>query len=582
MRPHDAAALLPRELPDFSSLSRRTVGVSHVPTSISADSGGTCTTFDYNSLMLALAIVTWALIVLAIGYLHAYRQRQAKDGSKAAVGSDAPKADSALDAAETANALVTAAMEKALSTADALESAEKKKAPDRGVKASAVAQNATRLALLDHAKLYAMFLVILGHSTWLSNGFASIKEVPAWMDAIHQFVSYTHLHIFYMVSGYTSRAEISSDYVIASFVRLVLPVVLMQPWQAFTHPMYEIPSRLVSSLGTVPGDHFLVALFVLRCLMLPTVGRLSTRGLCLTMAGIYVPIGLTLARKGRLSGEAGQAEMNFNGDMINFALSYLISFLLGHLVKRHGLLTWWSDAVRKSWWLRLPFLAACVGLWVLAGFGKTLHGLSGQAFPRPGCVISSGLTAQEILAHECPITAAQFGWDVAQTMFKPLWSILYAIASVGWLPVDPLPWATTAGERTLFAYLLSTPRMVETPAVDAQKILMNPIATLVHRYGTEYWHLTFPADVLLLAALTSEFVYLAFWPLAEPIWALPGLMGMANRKGVEPVKSIPALATRYDRLWWGGWKSACVPALVAITFGINAANLLDMCSGFIE
>jgi hypothetical protein len=454
----------------------------------------------------------------------------------------------------------------------------------------------TRVPWLDHAKLYALLLVFLGHVGLASGVHAT--ALPTWLLAVRDFAGYHSLHIFYFVSGCTARVDISKHYIATSFLRLYVPVILMHYWSIFVHPMTQWPELLVSALYTLPYDHFLVPLFLLRCLLAPALGVLSARGLLLAITALYLPVGLTLGP----SLAAPQPEFYFATDALavittqrlepilerpvalppgpcsslsalKTALAYIVPFFLGLLATRHGLITFWCESVQERFWLRLPACALCILLWGLVLSGHSLHSRIYAAWPRPQCPNSSAVgnwdgpawNGAEFIGTLATCTdVLQLGWDAMHMLLKVLLSILYMMAAVGWLPVTPRGWITTAGTRTLVAYLLTTPRVRgRVPRVDAESAALRPLAAVAQRHGAAFWGLSIPIVAILLALLTSEAVFGAFSPLVEPVWMMGALSAGRLPRGVRE-RSVSACR------WIGAW----LPPFLTMTFAISTANLL--------
>ena len=440
-----------------------------------------------------------------------------------------------------------------------------RKAEEPAKSKAAVPAKSNRMPLMDTAKLYALFLVYMGHDD-LWDGFyldadGSPTATPTWLKALRRTVGFTHLHIFYFLSGVTSKAEVKSVHLIKAFVLILFPVVCWTLLDPVIDVDGVLSGKLKSFFGDAfyrpPYDHFLFGLFLLRCFVCPLVGRLSNWGLALAAFVIYLPTGLCLAAGGSISGY--QPEMAFGDLATSYAAAYAPTFIAGMLAKRLDLLGLWVAAVERRWWLRLPPLALLLACWVSVGFGHAPHELLVDNLQRPGGNCNGSELNQQGYMPTCDPDAIQVAFDLALALLKGALSVLYFVTSLGAMPTTNVWCATDAGSRTLIGYLLS---------IKYCRIVASPIAQLAINHGPACWLLHIPCDLLLLAAFTSKTAHFAFWPFLENVW-LEGWL-LAERV------PLPKMVQQYTD-WAGGWVAVWVPTFVAVLLAPAAFHHMDEC-----
>ena len=242
-----------------------------------------------------------------------------------------------------------------------------------------------RVAWLDTAKFLALLLVMQGHTAEnISTGEGTMSEPllvplltrlprPVSLEKAHHLGSHTELHVFFFVSGCVTGPLLSATGVQRGFVALLVPTFLLGVWWRSlvqapwtpdglwngrevvhvagsppAHPNGE-PSAFFRAVETMPFDHFLFALFVLRYLLAPSFANLPTGGVVLVVAAMYIPCWLTLERY-RHGGEADtlsaswltnapQIEILLAVDALRYAIAYAPAFFAGFLCRRHQLLS---------------------------------------------------------------------------------------------------------------------------------------------------------------------------------------------------------------------------------------------------
>ena len=115
-----------------------------------------------------------------------------------------------------------------------------------------------RINKYDNLKGLAIFLIVLGHLTFLTK-FTIIK-------VIHNFLCIIHLPIFFFVAGYFSK--IGPDEPIKAFKRLFIPfIIFCILWDLFYSVV--LGNNHTAALLINPGFAlwFLIALFMMKLLL---------------------------------------------------------------------------------------------------------------------------------------------------------------------------------------------------------------------------------------------------------------------------------------------------------------------------
>jgi hypothetical protein len=398
---------------------------------------------------------------------------------------------------------------------------------------------------MENAKFIAIIYVGIEHSLEYANysGYGvqvadspngSVFANPATMAVIYT-MGYTAMPTFMFCAGAVSSTDLSASAVKRQFVGLLLPGLLSSP--LLTQGATSFFTQLAFILGfTTTGfdgfggmPWFLTALFLMRVVVLPTLGNMRTVPLICCVALGYAVYVLSHAGPELLK-PSDNGRGNYSETLV-----FIHWFFAGFLASRHGLfkafIEWARRNPRPYTLLRALSFACWVGLWCLAIFRfGTLSSLSNAYVT--GCGRDSLRSALE----SGPAADSSVLWQhfdrLGCVAVDLVYQFLYFCANVLWLPLGVVPIFTAAGVRTLGGYLFGG--------------FVCPFSCLAAtRALTAAFHLEpWPAPLFMLvvistctlmsAVICSSWFQWALSPILSPMWFLPLLDKTAAASSFVP------------------------------------------------